>query len=124
MVPATQSLVPQNCMRIRPTMSNQLTLRRARDDVDPANMFQSLQASQCLDACAGGIYPIHVQCIFRRLRFLSVPVFALTGSSLSLLAGIYWLSFVRMAGIAEQMRAGKPRQHPDSIQSVLQEFTS
>ena len=72
----------------------------------------------------GAFYPIHVQCIFRRLRFLSVPVFALTGSSLSLLAGIYWLSFVRMAGIAEQMRAGKPRQHPDSIQSVLQEFTS
>ena len=29
-----------------------------------------------------------------------------------------------MAGIAEQMRAGKPSQHPDSTQNDLQEFPS
>lgn len=42
------SIVPQGCLRIRPTMTMEMSLQRRRDDVDPANMFASLQASQCL----------------------------------------------------------------------------
>ena len=45
---AAKTLVPQGCLRTRPTMTTEMSLQRRRDDVDPANMFASLQASQCL----------------------------------------------------------------------------